>query len=118
MGKRLRSMDKHSFAYFRFLFSKPFFSMDESMFQQFMKMAGLRFQAHPWHGIEIGPKAPEVVSAFIEIIPSDTVKYEIDKASGHLKVDRPQKFSNIVPALYAIIVETFRVPPLREGPNG
>ena len=81
--------------------------MDESMFQQFMKMAGLRFQAHPWHGIEIGPEAPEVVTAYIEIIPSDTVKYEVDKPSGHLKVDRPQKFSNIVPALYGFIPQTY-----------
>jgi inorganic pyrophosphatase len=81
--------------------------MDESLFQQFLKMAGLRFQAHPWHGIEIGPNAPAIVSAFIEIIPSDTVKYEIDKPSGHLKVDRPQKFSNIVPALYGFIPQTY-----------
>lgn len=81
--------------------------MDESLFQEFMKKAGLRFQAHPWHGIEIGPQAPEVVTAYIEIIPSDTVKYEIDKASGHLKVDRPQKFSNIVPALYGFIPKTY-----------
>jgi len=35
-----------------------------------------------------------------EVIPSDTVKYEIDKKSGYLMIDRPQKFSNIVPALY------------------
>lgn len=81
--------------------------MDESLFQQFMKMAGRRFQAHPWHGIEIGSGAPQTVTAYIEIIPSDTVKYEIDKPSGHLKVDRPQKFSNIVPALYGFIPKTY-----------
>ncbi|HRP59390.1 MAG TPA: inorganic diphosphatase, partial [Vicingus sp.] len=45
--------------------------------------------------------------SFIEITPSDSVKYEIDKASGFLKVDRPQKFSNIVPALYGFIPQTF-----------
>ena len=77
------------------------------MFQEFLKMAGKRFKAHPWHGIEIGPQAPEVVTAYIEIIPSDTVKYEVDKPSGHLKVDRPQKFSNIVPALYGFIPKTY-----------
>ncbi len=81
--------------------------MDESLFKAFMKKAGLRFQAHPWHGIEIGPEAPAIVTAYIEIIPSDTVKYEIDKPSGHLKVDRPQKFSNIVPALYGFIPKTY-----------
>jgi inorganic pyrophosphatase len=81
--------------------------MTESLFQEFLKMAGLRFKAHPWHGIEIGAQAPEVVTAYIEIIPSDTVKYEVDKPSGHLKVDRPQKFSNIVPALYGFIPKTY-----------
>ncbi len=81
--------------------------MDESLFQEFLKMASLRFKAHPWHGIEVGPEAPAVVTAYIEIIPSDTVKYEVDKPSGHLKVDRPQKFSNIVPALYGFIPKTY-----------
>ena len=49
-----------------------------------------RYISHPWHGVNIGPHAPEIVTAYIEITPSDTVKYEIDKASGILKVDRPQ----------------------------
>ncbi len=63
--------------------------------------------AHPWHGIEAGPNAPEIVNAFIEMTPVDSVKYEIDKESGFLKVDRPQKFSNIVPALYGFIPQTY-----------
>lgn len=67
----------------------------------------IRFQSHPWHGIHIGENAPETVKSFIEITPSDTVKYEIDKESGFLKVDRPQKFSNIVPALYGFIPQTY-----------
>jgi inorganic pyrophosphatase len=66
-----------------------------------------KFKLHPWHGIEIGDAAPQVVNAFIEIIPSDTVKYEIDKKSGYLKIDRPQKFSNIVPSLYGFIPQTY-----------
>ncbi|MBK9735542.1 MAG: inorganic pyrophosphatase [Saprospiraceae bacterium] len=65
------------------------------------------YKLHPWHGVEKGEEAPELVTAFIEIIPSDTVKYEIDKQSGYLKVDRPQKFSNIVPALYGFIPQTY-----------
>lgn len=69
--------------------------------QQFVK-----YTAHPWHGIRVGDKAPEVLTAFIEIVPTDTVKYEIDKESGWLKVDRPQLFSNIVPALYGFIPQT------------
>lgn len=70
-------------------------------------MIGLRYKSHPWHGIDIGSNAPDIVTAFIEIIPSDTVKYEIDKRTGYLKVDRPQKFSNIVPALYGFIPQTY-----------
>lgn len=65
------------------------------------------FKAHPWHGVFIGKNAPEVLTSFIEIVPSDTVKYEIDKESGFLMVDRPQKFSNIVPALYGFVPQTF-----------
>lgn len=65
------------------------------------------FKAHPWHGISPGDKAPSVVTAFIEMVPTDTVKYEIDKESGYLKIDRPQKFSNVVPALYGFIPRTF-----------
>jgi inorganic pyrophosphatase len=67
----------------------------------------LKYKAHPWHGVFIGENAPEILTAFIEIVPADTVKYEIDKISGWLKVDRPQQFSNIVPALYGFIPQTF-----------
>ncbi|MDP1745169.1 MAG: inorganic pyrophosphatase [Bacteroidota bacterium] len=66
-----------------------------------------KFKAHPWHGITIGADAPAMVTAFIEIVPTDTVKYEIDKESGHLKIDRPQKFSNVVPTLYGFIPQTY-----------
>lgn len=65
------------------------------------------FKAHPWHGISAGENAPEVVNVFVEIVPTDTIKYEIDKESGFLKVDRPQKFSNIIPALYGFIPRTY-----------
>jgi len=64
-------------------------------------------KAHPWHGVPIGDQAPNIVTAFIEIVPSDTVKYEIDKNTGYLKIDRPQKYSNIVPALYGFIPKTY-----------
>ena len=71
------------------------------------RLMGLRYKSHPWHGISIGKDAPNEITAFIEVVPTDTVKYEIDKASGYLKVDRPQKFSNVVPALYGFIPQTF-----------
>ena len=64
-------------------------------------------QAHPWHGVNIGENAPEIVTAFIEIVPTDTVKYEVDKESGFLIVDRPQKFSNIIPAPYGFVPQTY-----------
>src|ERR1043165_6408077 len=64
-------------------------------------------KAHPWHGISAGPNAPEIVSAFLEIVPSDTVKYEVDKESGYLKIDRPQQYSNVVPANYGFIPRTY-----------
>lgn len=65
------------------------------------------YKKHPWHGVNRGSTCPQVVKAFIEILPSDTVKYEIDKDSGYLKIDRPQKFSNVVPALYGFIPQTY-----------
>jgi inorganic pyrophosphatase len=64
-------------------------------------------KSHPWHGISEGEHAPAIVTAFIEIVPTDTVKYEIDKESGYLKVDRPQKYSNITPSLYGFIPRTY-----------
>ncbi|MDN5216803.1 inorganic pyrophosphatase [Fulvivirgaceae bacterium BMA12] len=67
----------------------------------------LRYKSHPWHGIDIGTDAPEEINVFIEIVSSDTVKYEIDKVSGYLKIDRPQKFSNVCPALYGFIPRTY-----------
>jgi inorganic pyrophosphatase len=48
-----------------------------------------------------------MVTAFIEIVPTDTVKYEIDKASGYLRIDRPQLYSNICPALYGFVPQTY-----------
>lgn len=64
-------------------------------------------KSHPWHGIDLGPNCPAELRAFIEIVPTDTVKYEIDKASGYLSLDRPQKFSNIVPSLYGFVPRSY-----------
>lgn len=62
---------------------------------------------HPWHGISYGEKAPEIITSYIEMVPADHVKYEIDKETGYRKVDRPQKFSNIIPALYGFVPQTY-----------
>ena len=71
------------------------------------RLMSLMFKAHPWHGVSIGEKAPEVVTAYIEIVPTDTVKYEVDKDSGFLKVDRPQRFSNYCPVYYGLVPQTY-----------
>lgn len=71
------------------------------------KLMGLRYKSHPWHGVEIGDDAPNTVTSFIEMVPTDTVKYEVDKSSGYIRIDRPQKFSNVIPALYGFIPQTY-----------
>ncbi|MCA9899808.1 MAG: inorganic pyrophosphatase [Anaerolineales bacterium] len=69
-------------------------------------MLGILYRSHPWHGIPIGEKQPDVLNVYIEIVPQDTVKYELDKYTGILKVDRPQSFSNVCPTLYGLIPQT------------
>ncbi|AGC47442.1 inorganic pyrophosphatase [Myxococcus stipitatus DSM 14675] len=65
------------------------------------------FASHPWHGITPGDNAPETVTAYIEIVPTDAVKYELDKESGILMLDRPQRFSSQCPTLYGFIPQTY-----------
>ena len=55
----------------------------------------------------MGDGAPEEVTVFIEIVPRDTVKYEVDKETGYLRIDRPQQYSNVVPANYGFIPQTY-----------
>src|SRR5262249_40374185 len=68
--------------------------------------ADLGFRAHPWHGASMGPDAPRVVTAYIEIVPTDTVKYEMDKITGILRMDGPQQYSNVCPSLYGFLPRT------------
>ena len=65
------------------------------------------WRPHPWHGLEVGPEPPKIVNAYIEITPFDLVKYEVDKATGYLRVDRPQRTSSQPPALYGFIPRTY-----------
>lgn len=66
------------------------------------------FKAHPWHGIDLwADKKQNILNVYIEIVPENRVKYELDKKSGYLKIDRPQKFSNIIPALYGFLPRTY-----------
>jgi inorganic pyrophosphatase len=62
---------------------------------------------HPWHGLEVGPEPPELLNAYIEITPFDLMKYEVDKISGYLRVDRPQRSSAQPPALYGFVPRTY-----------
>ncbi|MEA2463548.1 MAG: inorganic pyrophosphatase [Acidobacteriota bacterium] len=66
-----------------------------------------RSRPHPWHGLSAGADAPRVVNVFVEITPFDLIKYEVDKQSGYLKVDRPQRTSSQPPALYGFVPQTY-----------
>jgi inorganic pyrophosphatase len=65
------------------------------------------WRPHPWHGLDAGRGPPLLVNAYIEITPFDVIKYEVDKASGYLKVDRPQRTSSQPPSLYGFIPRTY-----------
>lgn len=80
-----------------------------------------QFRPHPWHGLDIGPDAPNVVTAYIEITPYSTVKYEVDKVSGFLKVDRPQRMNALPPTLYGFLPRTYcgsRIAAMAGTPEG
>ncbi len=66
-----------------------------------------RYRAHPWHGLSTGDNPPDEVDAYIEITPFDAVKYEIDKRTGYLRVDRPQGSSALPPTLYGFVPRTY-----------
>lgn len=65
------------------------------------------WRPHPWHGLSPGKQPPALVNAYIEITPFDGIKYEIDKPTGYLKVDRPQLTSSLPPALYGFVPRTY-----------
>lgn len=67
---------------------------------------GVLFRAHPWHGVTPGAAAPQVLTAFIEVAPSDTVRYELEKVSGLMRVACPQTSSNASPTLHGFIPQT------------
>jgi inorganic pyrophosphatase len=65
------------------------------------------WRPHPWHGLDVGPNPPSLVNAYIEITPFDLVKYEVDKETGYMRVDRPQRTSSVPPTLYGFIPRTY-----------
>src|SRR3954468_20704356 len=62
---------------------------------------------HPWHGVEAGDRAPRFVNAVIEIPQGSRAKYEIDKNSGILKLDRVIYSSFYYPCNYGFIPQTY-----------
>ncbi|PCJ67794.1 MAG: inorganic pyrophosphatase [Bacteroidetes bacterium] len=62
---------------------------------------------HPWHGVSFGNEAPECVTGIIEIPKNTRAKYELDKESGLLKLDRVLYSSVYYPANYGFIPRTY-----------
>lgn len=83
-----------------------------------------RHRPHPWHGLSTGDDPPGEVDAFIELTPFDVIKYETDKLTGYLRVDRPQRTSSTPPTLYGFIPRTLcasrvaRLSPTSTGGDG
>jgi inorganic pyrophosphatase len=63
--------------------------------------------AHPWHDIPVGPEAPDIFQAIIEIPQGSKVKYELDKETGMLRVDRMLYSSVVYPANYGFVPRTY-----------
>ncbi|GMP85390.1 hypothetical protein CsSME_00038567 [Camellia sinensis var. sinensis] len=62
--------------------------------------------AHPWHDLEIGPGAPKIFNCVVEISKGSKVKYELDKKTGMIKVDRVLYSSVVYPHNYGFIPRT------------
>ncbi len=68
-----------------------------------------RWRRHPWHGLYAHREDADkgTVQTYVEMLPTDVVKYELDKNSGFLVVDRPQRTTSSPPALYGFIPRTY-----------
>ncbi|MCB0730435.1 MAG: inorganic pyrophosphatase [Ignavibacteriae bacterium] len=66
-----------------------------------------KWRPHPWHGLDVGKNPPHIVNAYIEITPFDFIKYEVEKTTGYLRVDRPHRTSSQPPSLYGFIPKTY-----------
>lgn len=61
---------------------------------------------HPWHDISFGEESPQIVQAIIEISRGSKAKYEVDKESGLLKLDRVLHAAFYYPINYGFIPKT------------
>jgi inorganic pyrophosphatase len=64
------------------------------------------YTLHPWHGAHFGDNAPQVVNGLIEIPQGSRTKYEVDKKTGLLKLDRIIYSSFHYPINYGFIPQT------------
>ena len=62
---------------------------------------------HPWHDISFGDESPQIVQAIIEISRGSKAKYEVDKESGLLKLDRVLHAAFYYPINYGFIPKTY-----------
>jgi inorganic pyrophosphatase len=62
---------------------------------------------NPWHKVSAGPDIPQIVNAIIEIPKNTRAKYELDKDTGLIKLDRVIYSSMIYPANYGFIPQTY-----------
>jgi len=62
---------------------------------------------NPWHDVERGEKSPNTVNGIIEIPKGSKGKYELDKTSGLLKLDRVLFSAVHYPAAYGFIPQTY-----------
>lgn len=66
----------------------------------------MRYVLHPWHGAHYGDEAPKVINSLIEIPQGSRSKYEVDKTTGLLKLDRVIYSSFHYPVNYGFIPQT------------
>jgi inorganic pyrophosphatase len=62
---------------------------------------------HPWHDVALGSEAPEFVPVIVEVPKGSKTKYELDKTSGLIRVDRVLFSSVHYPANYGFIPQTY-----------
>ena len=83
------------------------FSFFLSLVFVFSNLVGIGQQKHPWHQVSPGKNAPEIVTAVIEIPKGTRGKYEIDKISGMIKLDRVLQTSMVYPSNYGFIPQSY-----------
>src|SRR4051812_31951289 len=62
---------------------------------------------HPWHDVDLGSDVPQLVPVVIEVPKGSKTKYELDKHSGLIRVDRILFSSVHYPANYGFIPQTY-----------